>query len=100
MLNLMGKHKYQTNKCLEGYLRCFASNKQTQWVKWLSLAKCWYNTSLHIDVPIYGILLVPPTMYHITLERQHESSRYGRSPTTPPRISLDIEGQPSYVKKI
>ena len=25
------------NKCLEGYLCCFAYDKQTQWVKWLSL---------------------------------------------------------------
>jgi hypothetical protein len=22
------------NKCLEGYFRCFASDKHTQWVKW------------------------------------------------------------------
>jgi hypothetical protein len=36
------------NKCLEGYLRCFVSDKQTQWVKWLPLAKWWYNTSFHI----------------------------------------------------
>jgi hypothetical protein len=35
------------NKCLEGYLRCFESNKQTQWVKWFPLAECWYNTSFH-----------------------------------------------------
>ena len=35
------------NKCLEGYLCCFASNKQTQWVKWLPLTKWWYNTSFH-----------------------------------------------------
>ena len=25
------------NKCLEGYLRCFVSDKKTQWVKWLPL---------------------------------------------------------------
>ena len=35
-------------KCLEGYLRCFVSDKRTQWVKWLPLAKWWYNTSFHI----------------------------------------------------
>eukprot|EP00253_Pinus_taeda_P023121 PITA_23121 len=34
-------------KCLEGYLRCFVSDKQTQWVKWLPLAEWWYNTSFH-----------------------------------------------------
>jgi hypothetical protein len=35
------------NKCLEVYLRCFVSNKQTQWFKWLPLAEWWYNTSFH-----------------------------------------------------
>ena len=35
------------NKCLEGYLCCFVSDKQTQWVKWLPLAEWWYNTSFH-----------------------------------------------------
>jgi hypothetical protein len=37
------------NKCLEGYLRYFVSDKQTQWLKWLPLAKWWYNTSFHIS---------------------------------------------------
>jgi hypothetical protein len=36
------------NKCLEGYLHCFVSDKQTQWFKWLPLAEWWYNTSFHI----------------------------------------------------
>ena len=35
------------NKYLEGYLSCFVSNKQAQWVKWLPLAEWWYNTSFH-----------------------------------------------------
>ena len=35
------------NKYLEGYLRCFVSNKQTQWVNWLPMAEWWYNTSFH-----------------------------------------------------
>jgi hypothetical protein len=34
-------------KCLEGYLHYFVSDKQTQWFKWLPLAKWWYNTSFH-----------------------------------------------------
>ena len=25
------------NKCLEGHLRCFVDDKQTEWVKWLTL---------------------------------------------------------------
>jgi hypothetical protein len=35
------------NKCMEGYLRCFVSDKQTQWFKWLPLAEWWYKTSFH-----------------------------------------------------
>jgi transposase InsO family protein len=35
------------NKCLEEYLRCFVSDKQAQWFKWLPLAEWWYNTSFH-----------------------------------------------------
>jgi hypothetical protein len=34
-------------KCLEGYLHCFVSDKQTQWFKWLPLVEWWYNTSFH-----------------------------------------------------
>ena len=35
------------NKCLEGYLHCFVSGKQAQWVKWLPIAEWWYSTSFH-----------------------------------------------------
>lgn len=35
------------NKCLEGYLHNYASDKQAQWDKWLPLAEWWYNTTYH-----------------------------------------------------
>jgi hypothetical protein len=35
------------NKCLETYLRCFASEKQHQWDQWLPLAEWRYNTTYH-----------------------------------------------------
>jgi hypothetical protein len=40
------------NKFLEGYLRFFVSNKQTQLFKWLPLAEWLYNTSFHIAAKI------------------------------------------------
>jgi len=36
------------NKFLETYLWCFASNKQTQWARWLPLVEWWYNTSYYV----------------------------------------------------
>jgi len=54
-----GKTKI-VNKCLEGYLHCFVSDKQTQWFKLLPLEKWWYNTSFHTTtkmtpfVALYG----------------------------------------------
>jgi len=48
------------NKCLEGYIHCFVSDKQTQWVKWFPLDEWWYNTSFHtatkmtLFMAIYG----------------------------------------------
>jgi hypothetical protein len=35
------------NKCLETYLRCFATDKQNKWSQWLHLAKWWYNSTYH-----------------------------------------------------
>jgi hypothetical protein len=54
------------NKCLEGYLRFFAFDKQTQWVKWFPLAKWWYNTSFHTSSKLSPFLTLygyyPPSI--------------------------------------
>jgi hypothetical protein len=44
------------NKCLEGYLCFFVSDKQTQWFKWLPLAEWWYNTSFHTATKMTPIM--------------------------------------------
>jgi hypothetical protein len=35
------------DKCLETYLRFFASEKKNKWAQWLPLVEWWYNTSYH-----------------------------------------------------
>jgi len=37
----------RVNQCLETYLRCFVHACPSQWSRWLSLAKIWYNSSTH-----------------------------------------------------
>jgi hypothetical protein len=57
------------NKFLEGYLRCFVSDKQTQWFKWLPLEEWWYNNSFHTAkkmkpfMALYGYHLPSITSY-------------------------------------
>jgi len=43
-----GQTKF-VNKFLETCLWFFASDKQTQWARWLPLVEWWYNTSNHVS---------------------------------------------------
>lgn len=58
------------NRCLESYLRCFASDEPNHWNKYLYLAEFWYNTSYHSAIQmtlfqaLYGRL--PPVFPHYT----------------------------------
>ncbi|KAJ6795221.1 Uncharacterized protein M6B38_227580 [Iris pallida] len=36
-----------TNRCIEGYLRCFCSHKPREWSRYLPWAEYWFNTNWH-----------------------------------------------------
>ncbi|KAL4583632.1 hypothetical protein LXL04_008212 [Taraxacum kok-saghyz] len=59
------------NRCLQGYLRSFASDKPRHWYRFLYLVEFWYNTSHHSGIEItpfqalYGRPV--PTIHHYTI---------------------------------
>lgn len=38
------------NRCSESYLRCMCHDIPKEWLKWLSLAEFWYNSTFHTTI--------------------------------------------------
>jgi hypothetical protein len=53
------------NKCLEGYLRNFVNDHQSQWHSWIHiLLEWWYNTTYHTSTkmtPFEALYGYPPS---------------------------------------
>lgn len=67
------------NKCLETYLRCFASRKPTSWMQWLPWAEFWYNSSYH-----YTIKTTP--FFAVYGREPPKIVRYGDVPTASAQV--------------
>ena len=56
------------NRCLESYLRCFASDKPKSWSGWLPWAEYWFNTTYNASTQMTPFKIVyggdPPTLIH------------------------------------
>lgn len=76
------------NRCLQQYLRCFASSKAAQWSQYIHLAEFWYNSTHHSSI---GMSLFeatfgqPPCFMTTTLSQLRRCSNWvGRIQAHPP----------------
>lgn len=49
------------NKCIEGYLRCYAGVKPKLWSQWLTIDDWWYNTTYRIATKMTPLKLLRVT---------------------------------------
>jgi hypothetical protein len=86
-------------KCLEGYLRCFVSDKQTQCFKWLPLAEWWYNTSFHTATkmtPFMALYGYHPPSITSSLKEKSKVQVVARSHRESTTNSPNLKGQPEH----
>ena len=54
------------NRCLGCYLRCMTEEKPKEWVDWLPMVECWYNTNCHSSTKVTPFEVVygqPPPLH-------------------------------------
>jgi len=61
----------RVNQCLETFLRCFVSSCPRKWIKYVTLAEFWYNTSHHSSInmsPFEVLYGHPPRHFGLSVD--------------------------------
>lgn len=89
------EHNEVVNHCLETYLRYFVSNSTKKWVRWLSWAEYWYNTTFHTSTRTTPFRVLygrdPPHLLHYGTQRTSVST-IGQYLQERDRVLLELRG--------